>query len=63
MDQSFRLDRCAHKGQKSTMLTMALDKITELLPGEDEIARTAIIKTAAGELKRTMKLLCPLPIE
>lgn len=40
----------------------ALGKIIELHPGEDGIARTAIVKTSNGELKRTTKLLCPLPI-
>lgn len=41
----------------------ALGKIIELHPGEDGIARTAIVKTSNGELKRTTKLLCPLPIK
>jgi len=41
----------------------ALGRITELHPGEDEIARVATIKTANGEIKRATKLLCPLPME
>ncbi|XP_011858744.1 PREDICTED: uncharacterized protein LOC105556270 [Vollenhovia emeryi] len=41
----------------------AMGKITELHPGENGIARTATIQTATGELKRTTKLLCPLPID
>jgi len=41
----------------------ALGRITQLHPGEDGITRTAIVKTAAGEIKRAAKLLCPLPVE
>ncbi|XP_011884070.1 PREDICTED: uncharacterized protein LOC105571210 [Vollenhovia emeryi] len=41
----------------------AMGKITELHPGEDGVARAATIRTATGELKRTTKLLCPLPID
>ncbi|XP_011859725.1 PREDICTED: uncharacterized protein LOC105557165 [Vollenhovia emeryi] len=41
----------------------AMGKITELHPGEDGVARAATIQTATGELKRTTKLLCPLPID
>jgi len=41
----------------------AMGKIKEVFPGEDGIVRTAIVKTAAGEIKRAAKSLCPLPIE
>ncbi|KMQ92124.1 hypothetical protein RF55_7931 [Lasius niger] len=41
----------------------ALEKITKLHPGENGIARTVTVKTSTGELKRTAKLLCPLPID
>jgi len=34
-----------------------------LHPGEDKVARVATIKTANGEIKRAIKLLCPLPME
>ncbi|XP_039315361.1 uncharacterized protein LOC105205344 [Solenopsis invicta] len=41
----------------------ALGKITALHPGDDGVARVATIKTANGELKRSTRLLCPLPVE
>lgn len=41
----------------------ALGRITRLHPGKDGIARTADIQTANGEIRRTTKCLCPLPIE
>ncbi|XP_066592054.1 uncharacterized protein [Prorops nasuta] len=40
-----------------------LGRIEELHLGEDGIARAATIKTNAGKIKRTTKLLCPLPTE
>ncbi|XP_011687096.1 PREDICTED: uncharacterized protein LOC105449538 [Wasmannia auropunctata] len=41
----------------------ALGRIVRLHPGEDKIVRAATIKTAAGELNRAAKSLCPLPLE
>lgn len=41
----------------------ALGRITKLYPGEDGIARAADVKTTKGEIRRTTKCLCPLPIE
>jgi len=40
----------------------ALGRILEIHPGQDDIVRTATIKTCAGTLKRSTKCLCPLPI-
>lgn len=40
-----------------------LDRIIKLYSGEDGITRAADVKTAHGEVKRTTKCLCPLPIE
>ncbi|XP_070517428.1 uncharacterized protein [Cardiocondyla obscurior] len=40
-----------------------LGKITIVHPGEDGSTRAATVKTANGELKRTTKCLCPLPLE
>lgn len=40
-----------------------LGKVTKLHPGEDGITRTVTVKTSTGELKRSAKLLCPLPID
>ncbi|XP_067214206.1 uncharacterized protein [Linepithema humile] len=41
----------------------ALGKILQTHPGTDDIVRTVTIKTATGELKRSVKYICPLPIE
>ncbi|XP_018376357.1 PREDICTED: uncharacterized protein LOC108769714 [Trachymyrmex cornetzi] len=43
-------------------LQWALGKVTEIHPGEDGIPRTVTIKTRPGMLKRSVKCLCPLPI-
>jgi len=49
---------------KNTPCTQwALGRIERLHPGADGVARTATIKTANGELKKTTKCLCPLPVE
>lgn len=37
----------------------ALGKVKEVHPGEDGVIRVATIKTAAGEVKRTTKCICP----
>ncbi|KYQ53766.1 hypothetical protein ALC60_05398, partial [Trachymyrmex zeteki] len=39
----------------------ALGRITMLHPGNDGVVRVATIRTAAGEIKRSVKSLCPLP--
>ncbi|XP_025997408.1 uncharacterized protein LOC113005754 [Solenopsis invicta] len=41
----------------------ALGKITATHPGADGIIRTVTIKTATEDLKRSVKHICPLPIE
>ncbi|XP_067213071.1 uncharacterized protein [Linepithema humile] len=41
----------------------ALGRITALHHGEDKTARVATIKTTKGEIKRAIKLLCPLPMQ
>jgi len=41
----------------------ALGKITQIHPGSDGIVRTVSIKTSKGEIKRSTKCICPLPIE
>ncbi|XP_011174666.2 uncharacterized protein LOC105206911 [Solenopsis invicta] len=40
-----------------------LGKVTSIHPGEDGITRAATIKTTTGEIKRSAKSLCILPIE
>ncbi|KYN03293.1 hypothetical protein ALC62_05861, partial [Cyphomyrmex costatus] len=40
-----------------------LGRITALHQSEDEIARVATIKTATDEINRSIRLLCPLPVE
>ncbi|XP_071578769.1 uncharacterized protein [Temnothorax nylanderi] len=40
----------------------ALGRIAKLYPGEDGVVRTVDVKTSKGEMKRTTKNLCPLPI-
>lgn len=40
-----------------------LGKIIEVHRGEDGIIRAATVKTVKGNLKRTTKLLCPLPTD
>lgn len=44
-------------------LQWALGKIIATHPGADGIVRTVTIKTATGDLKRSVKCICPLPIE
>ncbi|KYN12716.1 hypothetical protein ALC57_15107 [Trachymyrmex cornetzi] len=41
----------------------ALGRITSLHPDDDGVIRVATMKTATGELKRSVKTLCPLPVE
>jgi len=41
----------------------AMGKIKEVFPNENGVVRIAIIKTAAGEIKRAAKSLCSMPIE
>ncbi|KYN05838.1 hypothetical protein ALC62_03227 [Cyphomyrmex costatus] len=41
----------------------ALGRVTMLHPGDDGIVRVATVKTAAGEIKRSVRFLCPLPNE
>ncbi|XP_067211625.1 uncharacterized protein [Linepithema humile] len=41
----------------------ALGTVTEIHPGTDGVVRTVTIKTLTGELKRSVKCICPLPIE
>lgn len=41
----------------------ALGRVVETYPGEDGVIRTALIKTATGEVRRATRCLCPLPIE
>lgn len=41
----------------------ALGRIIALHPGEDGVPRAATVKTTSGEIKRTTKYLCPLPVE
>lgn len=49
---------------KNTPCTQwALGRIIKLHPGRDGVTRAATIKTANGELTRTTKCLCPLPVE
>ncbi|XP_018398080.1 PREDICTED: uncharacterized protein LOC108776070 [Cyphomyrmex costatus] len=43
-------------------LKWALGRIQEVMPGDDRIVRTAIVKTANGEYKRPAVKLCVLPI-
>jgi hypothetical protein len=40
-----------------------LGRIIEVYPGDDGIVRTATVQTSKGNFKRSVKLLCPLPIE
>jgi len=41
----------------------ALGKIEEIHPGQDGVVRVVSVKTATGTLKRSVKCLCPLPID
>jgi len=41
----------------------ALGRITEIHPGDDGVVRAATVKTMTGEVKRSSKYLCPLPVE
>jgi len=41
----------------------AVGRIKEIHPGEDGVIRAATVKTATSEMKRTAKMLCPLPVE
>ncbi|XP_067208930.1 uncharacterized protein [Linepithema humile] len=41
----------------------ALGTVTEIHPGTDGVVRTVTIKTLTEELKRSVKCICPLPIE
>ena len=38
-------------------------RVIKTNPGEDGIIRTVTVKTASGELKRSVKKLSPLPID
>lgn len=40
----------------------ALGRIAKLYPGEDGVIQAVDVKTTNGEVKRTTKCLCPLPI-
>lgn len=44
-------------------LKWSLGRVQAVLPGEDKIVRTAVIKTATGEYKRPASKLCVLPID
>lgn len=41
----------------------ALGQVIETHPGEDGVVRTVTIKTTSGIIKRSVKCICPLPIE
>ncbi|XP_011859312.1 PREDICTED: uncharacterized protein LOC105556810 [Vollenhovia emeryi] len=41
----------------------ALGRVQEIHPGQDEIVRVAVVKTATGTMRRSVKSLCPLPME
>lgn len=52
----------AHKGKEPTMYTMGV-RIIQVYPGEDGTIRTAVIKTASGDIKRAAKALCSLSVD
>nr|XP_012218938.1 PREDICTED: uncharacterized protein LOC105670157 [Linepithema humile] len=51
------------KEKNSPCTQWTLGRIEKVIPDEDGVIRTAIIKTAFGEIKRAAKSLCPLPVE
>jgi len=44
-------------------LRWKIGRVTEVTRGSDDIIRTAIVKTADGEVTRAVRKLCPLPFE
>ncbi|XP_025192036.1 uncharacterized protein LOC112592240 [Melanaphis sacchari] len=40
-----------------------LGRVTKILAGNDGVMRVAMVKTERGEIKRTVRTLCPLPTD
>ncbi|RLU25414.1 hypothetical protein DMN91_001570 [Ooceraea biroi] len=51
------------KDKNSPCAQWNLSRVIEVHPGDDGVTRAATVKTAGGTVKRTTKLLCPLPVE
>ncbi|XP_066581254.1 uncharacterized protein [Prorops nasuta] len=51
------------KDKHQSCFQWSLGRIEEIHPGDDGITRTTTIRTSSGNIKRTTKLLCPLPID
>ena len=51
------------KEQNLPCTQWALGRITKVYPGKDGVTRTVTVKTVSHEIKRSVKSLCPLPIE
>ncbi|XP_063989079.1 uncharacterized protein LOC135168629 [Diachasmimorpha longicaudata] len=51
------------KDRNAPCMQWPMGRVTEIHPGDDGIVRTATVKTATGESKRSVKLLSVLPIE
>jgi len=44
-------------------LQWRLGRVTQILAGDDGVARVAMVKTERGEIKRAVRTLCPLPTD
>ncbi|KYN50077.1 hypothetical protein ALC62_00105, partial [Cyphomyrmex costatus] len=51
------------KDKNLPCMQWALGRILQVHPGEDGVVRVATVQTAAGVIKRSTSLLCPLPLK